>query len=96
MKVRKQILDEDWWEDLGLMDKLFEPIVKLLRLVDSDLPTMGKVRQNRTLMSRSEALKGFAQPVFYLYGDAMLSALMFLPPCSNCNCICYRSTTTAP
>lgn len=42
MKVKKQILDEDWWEDLVLMDKLFKPIVDLLRLVDSDLPTMGK------------------------------------------------------
>lgn len=40
--MKKQILDEDWWEDLVLMDKLFKPIVDLLRLVDSDLPTMGK------------------------------------------------------
>ena len=43
LKVKKQILDEDWWEDLTLMDNLSKPIVDLLRLVDSDLPTMGKV-----------------------------------------------------
>lgn len=43
MRVKKLILDEDLWTDIELMVELFKPIVELLRLVDSDLPTMGKV-----------------------------------------------------
>ena len=40
------ILDENMWADIELMNELFAPIVELLRLVDSDLPTMGKVRHS--------------------------------------------------
>ena len=43
MRVKKLILDEDLWTDIELMVELFKPIVELLRLVDSDLPTIGKV-----------------------------------------------------
>ena len=43
MRVKKLILDEDLWTDIELMVELFKPTVDLLRLVDSDLPTMGKV-----------------------------------------------------
>ena len=42
--MKRLILDENLWADIELMNALFAPIVKLLRLVDSDLPTMGKVR----------------------------------------------------
>jgi hypothetical protein len=43
MRVKKLILDEDLWTDIELMVELFKPVVDLLRLVDSDPPTMGKV-----------------------------------------------------
>lgn len=43
IRVKKLILNEDLWTDIELMVDLFKPIVDLLRLVDSDLPTMGKV-----------------------------------------------------
>jgi hypothetical protein len=43
VRVRGLTLHEDLWADIELMNKLFDPIVELLRLVDSDLPTMGKV-----------------------------------------------------
>ena len=56
MKVKKLILDEDWWEDLILMDKLFKPIVKLLKLVDSDLPSMGKVKHSSQCLAREPGL----------------------------------------
>ena len=56
LKVKKLILDEDWWEDLILMDKLFKPIVKLLKLVDSDLPSMGKVRHSLQCPAREPSL----------------------------------------
>ena len=46
LRVRRLILDEDLWADIELMNELFAPIVELLRLVDSDLPTMGKVRHS--------------------------------------------------
>ena len=56
MKVKKLILDEDWWEDLILMDKLFKPIVKLLKLVDSDLPSMGKVKHSSQCLAGEPGL----------------------------------------
>ena len=43
MRVKKMILDEDGWDDIDLTVELFKPIVDLLRLVDTDLPSMGKV-----------------------------------------------------
>lgn len=44
-RVKALILNEEWWAIIVLMVALFKPIVDLLRLVDSDLPTMGKVSQ---------------------------------------------------
>ena len=41
--MKKLSLDEDSWADIELLVELFKPIVNLLCLVDSDLPTMGKV-----------------------------------------------------
>ena len=50
------------------MDKLFEHIVELLKLVDSDLSTMGKVRQTQTLLRKSQTLEP-AQPAYLcVYG----------------------------
>ena len=43
MKVKKLILDEDWW-------------VKLLKLVDSDLPSMGKVKHSSQCLAREPGL----------------------------------------
>ncbi|CAL8465691.1 g5227 [Coccomyxa elongata] len=42
IRVKKLILNEDLWTNIELMVGLFKPIVDLLRLVDSDLATMGK------------------------------------------------------
>lgn len=40
----KAIVSKDrFWEDLKLQIDIFKPIVNVLRLVDSDMPTMGKV-----------------------------------------------------
>ena len=44
IRVKKLILEDDVWAEIELTVELFKPIVELLRLVDSDLPTMGKVR----------------------------------------------------
>lgn len=58
MRVKKLILDEDLWTDIELMVELFKPIVDLLRLVDSDLPTMGKVSHaSGNEMQKSSSLK---------------------------------------
>lgn len=44
-EVKKAVLDEaGFWETASQMLDLFKPIVKLLRLCDSDVPTMGKAR----------------------------------------------------
>ena len=43
MRVKKLILDDDKWTDSELMEQLFKILVDLLRLVDSDMPMLGKV-----------------------------------------------------
>ena len=42
-KVKKLILDDDFWAEVEVMEKVFGSVVKLLRLVDSDMPTPGMV-----------------------------------------------------
>ncbi len=37
------IQKEKFWEELQVQVDIFKPIVRVLRLVDSDLPTTGKV-----------------------------------------------------
>lgn len=44
-RVKKLILDDDMWTEIEIMEKVFRKIVQLLRLCDSDMPTLGKVSQ---------------------------------------------------
>lgn len=44
LRFKKLILSEELWIGVEGTVALFEPIVKLLRLVDSDISCMGKVR----------------------------------------------------
>jgi len=41
--VQSTILDEEFWAAARLFCKLVKPIVRLMRLVDSNMPSMGKV-----------------------------------------------------
>lgn len=41
--VSDTILDDDFWQTVRMFCKLLKPIVKLMRLVDSNMPSMGKV-----------------------------------------------------
>ena len=42
--VKGIVLDDDFWAAIKLFCRLVKPIVRLMRLVDSNMPTMGKVR----------------------------------------------------
>lgn len=42
-RIKKLILDDDMWTEIELMEKVFRKVVELLQLVDSDMPTLGKV-----------------------------------------------------
>lgn len=55
MRVKKLTLNEDLWTDIELMVELFKPIVDLLQLSNTNLPTMGKVSQHWAMASRSPA-----------------------------------------
>lgn len=41
--AKDTILDEEFWAAVKLFCKLLKPIVRLMRLVDSNMPSMGKV-----------------------------------------------------
>lgn len=41
--VKASILDEEFWAAIQLFCRLVKPIVRLMRLVDSNMPSMGKV-----------------------------------------------------
>lgn len=49
------IQKEKFWENLQVMVDIFTPITKVLRLVDSDMPTTGKIYHAMYLAQ--EALK---------------------------------------
>ena len=42
-RVKRLILDDDMWAEIGVMEQLFKRVVQLLGLVDSNMPTLGKV-----------------------------------------------------
>lgn len=52
--VKAIIIDEEFWAAVKMFCRLVKPIVKLLRLVDSNMPTMGKVRNNSHVDVRIE------------------------------------------
>jgi hypothetical protein len=41
--VKGIILDDEFWAAIKIFCRLVKPIVRLMRLVDSNMPTMGKV-----------------------------------------------------
>lgn len=43
-RLKKLIQDRSFWRELKNFCRVLKPIVALLRLVDSDMPTMGLVR----------------------------------------------------
>ena len=56
-RVKKLILDDDFWAEIEVMEKIFKRVVQLLRLVDNDMPTLGKVRKclaDLSLLSMSD------------------------------------------
>ena len=55
------ILDEEFWAAIRFFCKLLKPIVRLMRLVDSNMPSMGKVRA----ALHSEASHIFQQNIIY-------------------------------
>lgn len=42
--VKKTVMDAEFWQALACFCILLKPIVRLMRLVDSNMPSMGKVR----------------------------------------------------
>ena len=48
------ILDEDFWAAMLLFCRLVKPVVRLIRLVDSNMPSMGKVRISACAMIRTQ------------------------------------------
>ena len=42
-KVKDTVLDDLWWEKVDLVIQIMEPIISLLRFVDTDQPTLGEV-----------------------------------------------------
>lgn len=42
-RVKRLILDDDMWAEIEVMEQLFKRVVQLLGLVDSNMPTLGKV-----------------------------------------------------
>lgn len=43
-KMKDLVASNSMWKHLRLFCKIMKPIVKLVKLVDSDMPSMGKVR----------------------------------------------------
>lgn len=59
-EVKGVLMQERFWDSLELLVQIGEPIVKVLRLVDSDCPTMGKVYHS--MWECQEALKAMDIP----------------------------------
>lgn len=58
--VKGVVMQEKFWDSLELLIQIGEPIVKVLRLVDSDCPTMGKIYHS--MWECQEALKALDIP----------------------------------
>ena len=61
-RVKRLILDDDMWAEIEVMEQLFKRVVQLLGLVDSNMPTLGKVSKchaDLSLLSMSRLLMAF-------------------------------------